>query len=121
MAGRVFSNLSAILNVGNNDRSTVEEKQNRRMKPKETCPVGSLKNSVVKIFFVSRDYSRTRPWETRAKRRTGTGMSIYITWKLYSSSRMLSFIYIYIGLQLCRICYLGKKNSYKRSCGGNTE
>ncbi|XP_056854551.1 putative protease Do-like 11, mitochondrial, partial [Raphanus sativus] len=76
VAGRVFSNLSAILNVGNNDRSTVEEKQNRRMKPKETCPVGSLKNSVVKIFFVSRDYSRTRPWETRAKRRTGTGFAI---------------------------------------------
>ena len=119
MAGRVVRNLSAILNVGNNDRSTVKKKQNGRMKTKETCPVGLLKNSVVKVFFASRDYSRTRPWETHTERCSGSGMSIYIfTWKLYSSSRLLSFSYRFT---LCRICILGKKNSYKRSCGGSTE
>ncbi|KAL0716234.1 hypothetical protein Bca4012_065556 [Brassica carinata] len=76
MAGRVFSNLSAILNVWKKDRSTVKKKQNKRMQTKETCPVGLLKNSVVKVFFASRDYNRTRPWETHTKRCTGTGFAI---------------------------------------------
>ncbi|KAG2255713.1 hypothetical protein Bca52824_075007 [Brassica carinata] len=76
MAGRVVRNLSAILNVGNNDRSTVKKKQNGRMKTKETCPVGLLKNSVVKVFFASRDYSRTRPWETHTERCSGSGFAI---------------------------------------------
>ncbi|KAF3496042.1 hypothetical protein DY000_02052982 [Brassica cretica] len=76
MAGRVVRNLSAILNVGNNDRSTVKKKQNGRMKTKETCPVGLLKNSVVKVFFASRDYSRTRPWETHTGRCSGSGFAI---------------------------------------------
>ncbi|WZZ78514.1 hypothetical protein YC2023_099086 [Brassica napus] len=88
MAGRVVRNLSAILNVGNNDRSTVKKKQNGRMKTKETCPVGLLKNSVVKVFFASRDYSRTRPWETHTERCSGSGL-LYVGFAI-SGKRILT-------------------------------